>query len=124
MTREEAARRVEPFARAACDHRFGGQFLGRDLAAPGQSMTVGHQHDQRLFVKRHRRLRPALSRPERDERRLDAAAGERRAQSARSEEHTSELQSLMRISYAVFCLKKKQKTPAQINTKPLTQHQT
>src|SRR3546814_8119174 len=30
-------------------------------------------------------------------------------QSARSEEHTSELQSLMRISYAVFCLKKKNK---------------
>src|SRR3546814_4330009 len=30
-------------------------------------------------------------------------------QRVRSEEHTSELQSLMRISYAVFCLKKKQK---------------
>src|SRR3546814_5278812 len=30
------------------------------------------------------------------------------AQEDRSEEHTSELQSLMRISYAVFCLKKKQ----------------
>src|SRR3546814_6431355 len=30
-------------------------------------------------------------------------------QTSRSEEHTSELQSLMRISYAVFCLKKKQK---------------
>src|SRR3546814_2099970 len=30
---------------------------------------------------------------------------------ARSEEHTSELQSLMRISYAVFCLKKKKSTP-------------
>src|SRR3546814_2141575 len=29
---------------------------------------------------------------------------------ARSEEHTSELQSLMRISYAVFCLKKKKNT--------------
>src|SRR3546814_8981973 len=29
--------------------------------------------------------------------------------SSRSEEHTSELQSLMRISYAVFCLKKKKK---------------
>ena len=28
---------------------------------------------------------------------------------ARSEEHTSELQSLMRISYAVFCLKKKER---------------
>src|SRR3546814_10757055 len=33
-----------------------------------------------------------------------------RAAAERSEEHTSELQSLMRISYAVFCLKKK-KTP-------------
>src|SRR3546814_3633927 len=31
------------------------------------------------------------------------------AKYARSEEHTSELQSLMRISYAVFCLKKKKK---------------
>src|SRR3546814_7260988 len=31
-------------------------------------------------------------------------------QDQRSEEHTSELQSLMRISYAVFCLKKKKKT--------------
>src|SRR3546814_1468596 len=30
---------------------------------------------------------------------------------ARSEEHTSELQSLMRISYAVFCLKQKTHTP-------------
>src|SRR3546814_6107864 len=35
-------------------------------------------------------------------------------QDARSEEHTSELQSLMRISYAVFCLKK--------NTKPEHTH--
>src|SRR3546814_1117283 len=32
------------------------------------------------------------------------------ARALRSEEHTSELQSLMRISYAVFCLKKKKKT--------------
>src|SRR3546814_3929974 len=32
------------------------------------------------------------------------------AANVRSEEHTSELQSLMRISYAVFCLKKKKKT--------------
>src|SRR3546814_8438819 len=32
--------------------------------------------------------------------------------SLRSEEHTSALQSLMRISYAVFCLKKKKNTPA------------
>src|SRR3546814_5701699 len=33
--------------------------------------------------------------------------------SIRSEEHTSELQSLMRISYAVFCLKKKNKNKHQ-----------
>src|SRR3546814_6295569 len=48
---------------------------------------------------------------------------------ARSEEHTSELQSLMRISYAVFCLKKQQKVRqymspklqvAQSSTTPLT----
>src|SRR3546814_6215296 len=32
----------------------------------------------------------------------------------RSEEHTSELQSLMRISYAVFCLKKKKKRQTQM----------
>src|SRR3546814_1243028 len=37
-------------------------------------------------------------------------AGDPRCQRIRSEEHTSELQSLMRISYAVFCLKKKKKT--------------
>src|SRR3546814_6642041 len=48
---------------------------------------------------------------------LQAEAAARRSREAqlagemgRSEEHTSELQSLMRISYAVFCLKKK-KTP-------------
>src|SRR3546814_4131273 len=34
----------------------------------------------------------------------------------RSEEHTSELQSLMRISYAVFCLKKKKKHKPKTNT--------
>src|SRR3546814_8671163 len=35
----------------------------------------------------------------------------------RSEEHTSELQSLMRISYAVFCLKKKKKNTQNNNTR-------
>src|SRR3546814_1768367 len=49
-----------------------------------------------------------------DYHRLDAGQHHRRSQPSdrpdhrsRSEEHTSELQSLMRISYAVFCLKKK-----------------
>src|SRR3546814_1074897 len=38
----------------------------------------------------------------------------------RSEEHTSELQSLMRISYAVFCLKKKKKNKHYIKQKKHT----
>src|SRR3546814_4602099 len=37
----------------------------------------------------------------------DAATAQQGQAAIRSEEHTSELQSLMRISYAVFCLKKK-----------------
>src|SRR3546814_3353815 len=37
---------------------------------------------------------------------------------SRSEEHTSELQSLMRISYAVFCLKKKKKPNTRTSTQP------
>src|SRR3546814_7117740 len=61
--------------------------------------------------------RPALHRDRRPGR--SAVAGrakrDRRIVGAhprvRSEEHTSELQSLMRISYAVFCLKKKKKKP-------------
>src|SRR3546814_3333673 len=40
----------------------------------------------------------------------DDRCGHGEAPCFRSEEHTSELQSLMRISYAVFCLKKKKKT--------------
>src|SRR3546814_4456032 len=38
----------------------------------------------------------------------------------RSEEHTSELQSLMRISYAVFCLKKKTQKNTQLHTRTTT----
>src|SRR3546814_7140818 len=51
----------------------------------------------------------------------DAALSRRLAelQAQRSEEHTSELQSLMRISYAVFCLKKKKIKP---NDKPTDIH--
>src|SRR3546814_2167368 len=41
---------------------------------------------------------------------------ESRPDHGRSEEHTSELQSLMRISYAVFCLKKKKKHNENTNT--------
>src|SRR3546814_4457909 len=47
-----------------------------------------------------------------------AARAGRRPRSTRSEEHTSELQSLMRISYAVFCLKKKTNTNHQAASEP------
>src|SRR3546814_10064494 len=46
-----------------------------------------------------------------------------KAHLARSEEHTSELQSLMRISYAVFCLKKNKKTKPITKQKSSTQQQ-
>src|SRR3546814_5550759 len=50
---------------------------------------------------------------------------QRRAEAAkaRSEEHTSELQSLMRISYAVFCLKKKNNTSMTTNESQQTTKQ-
>src|SRR3546814_2303392 len=55
----------------------------------------------------HQRDEP--HRPESDVQPVRSDEGEegREEGAARSEEHTSELQSLMRISYAVFCLKKK-----------------
>src|SRR3546814_1757710 len=51
-------------------------------------------------------VRPLASR-RRERARAGAAASWPSRARGRSEEHTSELQSLMRISYAVFCLKKK-----------------
>src|SRR3546814_9426485 len=50
-------------------------------------------------------------------------AEDRSADVERSEEHTSELQSLMRISYAVFCLKKKKKN-TEIDTSNIEQKTT
>src|SRR3546814_1650834 len=72
-----------------------------DRLAPGPALGPGR------FCRLHARPgpRPAAGNP----RHRGRAAG-RPADLVRSEEHTSELQSLMRISYAVFCLtKKKQK---------------
>src|SRR3546814_6945470 len=51
----------------------------------------------------------------------DAHAARLWAGQWRSEEHTSELQSLMRISYAVFCLKKKKTNPITGVTRSQTQ---
>src|SRR3546814_6514366 len=71
---------------------------GREAAQHGHPACASHVANQRFErLGRHRQAR------EGDEAR---ALGKRR-----SEEHTSELQSLMRISYAVFCLKKKKTRP-------------
>src|SRR3546814_4991788 len=70
---------------------------GRAPARSGETPECGAQLDRMV-----RASRP-LSQDGPDAVHLHAAD----PQPARSEEHTSELQSLMRISYAVFCLKKK-----------------
>src|SRR3546814_10907867 len=72
-----------------CGDQEVGQLLHR-LVAEEAGMGVGDRIELRLDGVDH----PPLAMPE---------AGDR----GRSEEHTSELQSLMRISYAVFCFKKK-----------------
>src|SRR3546814_6986717 len=80
---------------------------GHRLAVAQHRPRVEHRHGRGrrgcgLRRRRHeQQQRDRQQRPERpgDEGRLPAEG--------RSEEHTSELQSLMRISYAVFCLKKK-----------------
>src|SRR3546814_6654370 len=64
---------------------------GRWLRCPRRGRLQPRGARDRAPVDRRARRRPSLRRRHRD----------------RSEEHTSELQSLMRISYAVFCLKKK-----------------
>src|SRR3546814_8214617 len=72
----------------------------------GTWVDAGHDGYIRRFGIEHRR-RFYLSANGQDLR------GEDTLLPVRSEEHTSELQSLMRISYAVFCLKKKTKITAK-----------
>src|SRR3546814_4384218 len=69
---------------------------------------IGRRHDTGRIVAGDRRHAAQI-----DDQRANVVRGQvPQAQIDRSEEHTSELQSLMRNSYAVFCLKKK-KTPYQ-----------
>src|SRR3546814_4512915 len=75
------------------------------FACLGDQRQVGRQ---RIVVRRARRDFIGIGR--REIIRRQAIARRRLARIGRSEEHTSELQSLMRISYAVFCLKKKKNT--------------
>src|SRR3546814_8764419 len=68
-------------------------------------------------VQDHRLEQPGVPQRRHAQRTVAAA----RPSLARSEEHTSELQSLMRISYAVFCLKKKKdRSKLQLPTTHIT----
>src|SRR3546814_10584846 len=87
-----------------------------------QREDQGHPSGARAKGRPDRRCR----RPEEEDRDVgDAEGGPReggdRAAPARSEEHTSELQSLMRISYAVFCLKKNKHTHIRERTRSTAQ---
>src|SRR3546814_3059264 len=90
--------------------------LGRTALFPieGRSTRTGTPGRDRLVrhVRQEGHGRRHLRRDEAQMAEFDLRRGRRHAARpvARSEEHTSELQSLMRISYAVFCLKKKKKT--------------
>src|SRR3546814_3771039 len=66
-------------------------------------------------ARRSRPGNPGSSRTAPSPGRSAAPAATKSARPRRSEEHTSELQSLMRISYAVFCLKKKTKNIEKTN---------
>src|SRR3546814_5153969 len=82
---------------------------------------LAEQHERHhdpggLVIDRHSHAVPAEGRRKdaRHDRRDEAVEEGRADADRRSEEHTSELQSLMRISYAAFCLKKKKpQTPMQ-----------
>src|SRR3546814_4140666 len=81
------------------------QHLPAEVGEGGGGAVKGLERHARRW---HRRVREGKVAAERALWGRGRAAGRRLL--PRSEEHTSELQSLMRISYAVFCLKKKQNT--------------
>src|SRR3546814_1863781 len=76
--------------------------------APRNLTPVGDQHRLKHSDQSPRQAGLRFSRKAATPSRASAEARSS-AMRARSEEHTSELQSLMRISYAVFCLKKQKK---------------
>src|SRR3546814_3086227 len=99
---------IGPFARADGAHYDETDCVSElfDGGLQGSVMIdVGAHHGHALFPFLEKGWRVFAFEP--DDR--NRAILEKRLAQARSEEHTSELQSLMRISYAVFCLKKKNK---------------
>src|SRR3546814_5519527 len=79
----------------------------RDLLEHRHGLGGTTQHQQRCALQELRGLRAQAGIVELAEPGHRFLGAAQRQEGLRSEEHTSELQSLMRISYAVFCLKKK-----------------
>src|SRR3546814_1502239 len=90
----------------------GEPFLGLDGAPPERTIYLSLFQDSGLHRQGADGGAFAFSEPSKDD--------PRGWRPTRSEEHTSELQSLMRISYAVFCLKKKKKTKPSLHHKHTT----
>src|SRR3546814_6900470 len=110
----------------ACDcitHRDGEAVLGLTLSEAVEKMRGRTGTDITLTVRREGRdpfdvtVTRDVVRIQSVRSRVEGNAGYVRITTFRSEEHTSELQSLMRISYAVFCLKK-----TNTKNKPYHQH--
>src|SRR3546814_4401379 len=91
---------------------------------PGPAATVGKSSRLKPLLQEPAQARSGRvnTEPPRPPRRPDTRA--RPPPARRSEEHTSELQSLMRISYAVFCLKKKKQTKNNSQHNPDATQQT
>src|SRR3546814_7674749 len=88
-----AAMRVQYAQAMTRAGQYEGAIAFLDAATPIIDAQLGAESDRALAA--------------RDTRLVALLGAGRGAEAERSEEHTSELQSLMRISYAVFCLKKK-----------------
>src|SRR3546814_2218235 len=95
------------------------------MAFPITATTAGPERPAAALITRALRTARSIAGAFAEMIRRGGAPGGRLEQYAgrverRSEEHTSELQSLMRISYAVFCLKKKKKKDSYTSKKRLT----
>src|SRR3546814_4208643 len=87
-----------------------GRGVGAGAGRPVRARRYAALDVLRAISSRAQRRDRALLADDGGQGRAERASAQHDPRQARSEEHTSELQSLMRISYAVFCLKKKNPT--------------
>src|SRR3546814_4649189 len=113
--------RISDWSSDVCssDLRGGGTFpcplafallVGRVAGEEARRRKFAQLHADHVFIDRHRHELAAVVDVKGQPHELREDGGPARPGFDRSEEHTSELPSLMRISYAVFCLKKNKTT--------------